>query len=167
MAELFTLVPETSIKPTVLTYCYHKQMVYVQAAETFEQAVDFALDVFPDLKSVDRSAITLEIRVLVGKTKQSVRVGANAWSTLLIKLTEYEVMDIRVALPDMPPSYYAPEAHPSHLEPCGVASHRHARLPSPLAKIANFFTGSRSSSEKRDSSRDSWDDPPSSKTCCF
>ncbi|KAA1470638.1 hypothetical protein DENSPDRAFT_747343, partial [Dentipellis sp. KUC8613] len=78
----------------VLTYCYRKQLVYVKPAETLEEAVDYVLEVFPELKSVDRSAISLEVRVLVGTTRQAVRVGAMAWPILLVKFTEYEVLDI-------------------------------------------------------------------------
>ncbi|THH13379.1 hypothetical protein EW146_g6831 [Bondarzewia mesenterica] len=141
----------------ILTYYYNDKMVYVTPAETYEGALDYAQDVFPELKSVDRNHISFEIRVLAGNRRQAVRIGPMAWQQVLTTLARYEVIDIRVTAPqtvvEPPPKYSddvkaqplsSSEKELNRLEPVESGSgHSRSRSPSPtFLRLAGLFKGS-------------------------
>jgi len=76
-------------------------MVYVTAAETFDQAIDLAQESFPELRDVERNRIRFEVRVVViGKEhRQAAEIGRSAWSAVVSTLARYEIIEIRLANP--------------------------------------------------------------------
>lgn len=122
-------------------------MVYVSAAETYEEALDFAQTVYPELQLVDRSQISFNIRVVTGSMMSNVQIGSMAWTQVVSNLTRFEVIDVGVAKPltaprtviDPPPQYPMDEkARPSldkekdRLDP-NAESPRRSRSPSPTS----------------------------------
>ncbi|EIM85091.1 uncharacterized protein STEHIDRAFT_28260, partial [Stereum hirsutum FP-91666 SS1] len=78
----------------IITYSYNKQMVYVTPGETYDQALDFAQEVYPELRTCPRECIHFKISVSVNGSRQKVRIGSRAWGKVLANLTRYEVVEI-------------------------------------------------------------------------
>ncbi|KAF8260487.1 hypothetical protein EI94DRAFT_1748242 [Lactarius quietus] len=89
--------------PTVLTYCYNSKLVYVTPGESYEQAIDFVQEAFPELGDVDRSLIYFEVYVVLIKQgeRKVAQIGRMAWSPVVAILAQYEIVEIRVASPIM------------------------------------------------------------------
>ncbi|KAF8260489.1 hypothetical protein EI94DRAFT_1706245 [Lactarius quietus] len=88
--------------PTVLTYCYNSKLVYVKPGESYEQAVDFAQEAFPELKDVDRSLIYFAVRVVLSNPhteRKMARIGRMAWAPVMADLSQYEIVEIHVEPP--------------------------------------------------------------------
>ncbi|KAF8266546.1 hypothetical protein EI94DRAFT_1732898 [Lactarius quietus] len=111
--------------PSILTYLYNSKLVYVTPGETYEQAIDFVQDAFPELREVDRNLIGLEVRVVIKDQaeRKTARIGRMAWSVLVASLAQFEIVEIHVESPPVAacacsaskpsvaqPPPYAPEA---------------------------------------------------------
>ncbi|KAI0256050.1 hypothetical protein BJV78DRAFT_435232 [Lactifluus subvellereus] len=87
--------------PDILTYRLGSEMVYVTLGETYEQAVDFAVEAFPALRDVDRDLICLEVSVVTRGSSSSepktVRIGKRAWPVVVAALKRFEIVELRVA----------------------------------------------------------------------
>jgi len=94
------------IPPSILTYCYKSKLVYVTPGETYEQAIDYAQDAFPDLRDVDRSLICLEVRVVLNSQaeRKTARIGRMAWAPVVATLAQYEIVEVHVDSPPVAPS---------------------------------------------------------------
>jgi hypothetical protein len=72
-----------------------------------QQAVDIAVDCFPELINVDRARISLEIRVPMAHMQRSrqrtVEIGRTAWPLVVAVLERFQIVEVRVALPPLPP----------------------------------------------------------------
>ncbi|KAH9073089.1 hypothetical protein EDB83DRAFT_2360788 [Lactarius deliciosus] len=92
------------VPPSILTYSYNSKLVYVTPGESYEQAIDFALESFPELRDVDRSLICLEVRVVLNSQaeRKTARIGRMAWSPVVATLAQYEIVEIQVASPPSP-----------------------------------------------------------------
>ncbi|KAH9016267.1 hypothetical protein EDB85DRAFT_2278794 [Lactarius pseudohatsudake] len=93
--------PAPQTPPTVLTYSYNSKLVYVSPGESYEQAIEFAQEAFPELRDVDRSLIYLEIRVILKNQAErpTARIHQTAWSPVVTTLSQYEIVEIHVASP--------------------------------------------------------------------
>ncbi|KAI0301570.1 hypothetical protein B0F90DRAFT_1628468 [Multifurca ochricompacta] len=87
------------IPADILTYCYCSRMVYVTPGESYEQAINFAQEAFPELRNIDRDLICLEIRVVFNnqKERKTAQIGRMAWSAVVATLARYEIVEIRVS----------------------------------------------------------------------
>ncbi|KAI0059621.1 hypothetical protein BV25DRAFT_1785443, partial [Artomyces pyxidatus] len=74
----------------ILTYCYNKQMVYAPAGKTYEEALDSAQELFPDLRGIDRDRISFHVT----GTDHFVRVPKMAWEAVLLDVPRYEVVHV-------------------------------------------------------------------------
>ncbi|KAH9177814.1 hypothetical protein EDB89DRAFT_1844516 [Lactarius sanguifluus] len=94
------------VPPSILTYSYNSKLVYVTPGESYEQAIDFVLESFPELRDVDRSLICLEVRVVLNSQaeRKTARIGRMAWSPVVATLAQYEIVEIQVACPPSPAS---------------------------------------------------------------
>ncbi|KAI0058414.1 hypothetical protein BV25DRAFT_1234528 [Artomyces pyxidatus] len=83
--------------PDVLTYSYENQLVYVVAAKTYDEGIDYAVELFPALKGVDRELISFEacIPIEKGKSKPA-RIGPMAWLRVVATLKRGDTLTIRV-----------------------------------------------------------------------
>jgi len=84
--------------PRVVTYRYKEKMVYVTAADTHEQAVQFAREVFPDdLRHVRcRRQLSFTIISNTPDGKRAVQISPVAWNAVVSTLACYEIIDINV-----------------------------------------------------------------------
>ncbi|KAH9834229.1 uncharacterized protein C8Q71DRAFT_673649, partial [Rhodofomes roseus] len=81
----------------VVTYRYKERMVYVTPADTYEQALQYARDVFPDdLRHVLAQQITFTIISNTPKGKRAVQIAPMAWKAVVGTLACYEIIDIHV-----------------------------------------------------------------------
>ncbi|KAI0665695.1 hypothetical protein C8Q78DRAFT_985997 [Trametes maxima] len=80
--------------PDILTYRYDGAMVYVTPAATYEEGVQFAQRVFPELASVDPARIVISVNGIVNQKRQLIRIGAMAWKTVVFSRARFEVLDI-------------------------------------------------------------------------
>lgn len=108
------------VPPSLLTYCYDSKLVYVTPGESYEQAIDFAQDAYPELKDVDRNLICLEVRVVLNNQveRKTARIGRMAWAPVVATLAQYEIVEVHVASP--PAASPAPK--PSVTQPPPYAS---------------------------------------------
>ncbi|KAH9977356.1 hypothetical protein BGW80DRAFT_1122640, partial [Lactifluus volemus] len=85
----------------ILTYRHGSRMVYVTPAETFEASLDFAQEVFPELRNVDRERISLEVHspqsVRGQAPRSTVQIGRMAWLPVISTLSRFEVVEVCVA----------------------------------------------------------------------
>ncbi|THG96297.1 hypothetical protein EW026_g5512 [Hermanssonia centrifuga] len=108
----------TSCGPSIVTYRWNNQLVYVKPTDTYEEAIECARKEFPQLSGVDPELISLEVKVSVRGDRtetRKVRIGASAWNGLTFSLAQYEIIDIVVMPPgprvivqdfdDAPPNY--------------------------------------------------------------
>jgi len=89
----------------VLTFHYGDNMAYAPAALTYEEAIDTALELWPELHAFDRERIAL----LVKGPDQLVRVPRMAWNIVLCDLARYEVVRVQVDQLPPPPKYQGDE----------------------------------------------------------
>jgi len=89
----------------ILTFHYGDNMAYAPAAFTYEEAIDTALELWPELHAFDRERISL----LVKGPDQLVRVPKVAWNIVLCDLARYEVVRVQVDQLPPPPQYQGDE----------------------------------------------------------
>jgi len=83
--------------PRVVTYRYKERMVYVTPADTYEQAVQFAREVFPDdLRHIHGQQLSFTIISNTPKGKRTVQISPMAWKAVVGTLACYEIIDIGV-----------------------------------------------------------------------
>ncbi|KAI0629082.1 hypothetical protein C8Q77DRAFT_1066591 [Trametes polyzona] len=87
-----------SASPDILTYRYNGSMVYVPPAATYEEGVQYALQVFPELAPIEPSRIVISISGLVNQKRQLIRISPMAWKTVVFSRARYEVLDITIEL---------------------------------------------------------------------
>ncbi|RPD61723.1 hypothetical protein L227DRAFT_464018, partial [Lentinus tigrinus ALCF2SS1-6] len=80
----------------LLAYRYNGQTVYVVPAETYEQAIDLAQDVFPELVDIARERISICVNGTIGKQAGHIRIAPIAWSVVVLKLSSFEILDVVV-----------------------------------------------------------------------
>ncbi|KAI8974018.1 hypothetical protein BD414DRAFT_447787 [Trametes punicea] len=97
----------SSSVPDIITYRYNGELVYVTPAATYEDGVQFARRVFPELASVHPDRVVISVNGIVNKERQLIRIGPMAWKTVMSSRARYEVLDIIVD----------PEIHVSDAEP--------------------------------------------------
>ncbi|KAI0332922.1 hypothetical protein GY45DRAFT_1320156 [Cubamyces sp. BRFM 1775] len=106
----------------ILTYRFNGTMVYVTPASTYQEGVEFARQVFPELASVDPERISISIHGTVNKQRQLIRIGTMAWNSVIATRARYEVLDITV-VPEIvvgthdqppPPDYFTIKEKSSH-----------------------------------------------------
>lgn len=110
--------------PDILTYCHNSRMVYVTPGETYDvcffltsptprlpllieslihlqNAIEIAVESFPELKDVERDRICLEVRVVLSNQheRRTAEIGRSAWSVVVNTLARFEIIEIRVATP--------------------------------------------------------------------
>ncbi|KAN0130265.1 hypothetical protein V8E53_011888 [Lactarius tabidus] len=105
------------ILPSILTYCYNSKLVYVTPGETYEQAIDFVQEAFPELRDVDRNLICLEVRVVLNSQPAELgtaRICRMAWSPVVASLVQYEIVEIHV---ESPPAAACSASKPSVAPP--------------------------------------------------
>jgi len=136
-------VAYTNVPADILTYRYQNRMVYVTPPKTYEEALDFAQKVFPELKDVDRESISFQMRAHTGTAEHPARIAPMAWQQILGILTRFEILEIQVRDADPPPNYDAPsvssEKSKEHLSPDHIPR-SHSRSPS-LSKLAGLLKG--------------------------
>jgi len=101
------------LPPDILTYCYDARMVYVTPGEDYDQAINIAIDSFPQLRDVERERICLEVRVVLSNQheKKTAEIGRTAWAVVVATLARFEIVEVRVAPP--PKSAGTPTSGPS------------------------------------------------------
>jgi len=106
--------------PDILTYSHDSRMVYVTPGETYDRAIEIAVESFPELKDVDRDQICLEVRVVLSNQheRRTAEIGRSAWSVVVNTLARFEIVEIRVA----PPPKSATPSSGSIVEPPPYAS---------------------------------------------
>ncbi|RDX52552.1 hypothetical protein OH76DRAFT_1400350 [Lentinus brumalis] len=82
--------------PELLAYRYKDQTVYVVPAESYEQAIDFAQSVFPELLDIARDRISICVNGQIGKQGGHIRVAPMAWGIVIAKLSSFEILDVVV-----------------------------------------------------------------------
>ncbi|KAH9917558.1 uncharacterized protein B0H18DRAFT_841901, partial [Fomitopsis serialis] len=81
----------------VVTYRYKEKMVYVTPADTYEQAVQFAREVFPDdLRHIHPQQLSFTIISNTPKGKRTVQISPMAWKAVVGTLACYEIIDLNV-----------------------------------------------------------------------
>jgi hypothetical protein len=137
-----------SQRPEVVTYRFNGKMVYVTPAKDYEQALDFAQNVFPEeLRHIKRDHISFSVLSVAQRKQQTARIAAMAWTAVVGNLKTYEIIDLHVQPQfyvedvDAPPAYPKPiqledskEAAEFYRRPKSVpASRTHSRQTSPSA----------------------------------
>ncbi|TFK86723.1 hypothetical protein K466DRAFT_586979 [Polyporus arcularius HHB13444] len=82
--------------PELLAYRYKDQTVYVVPAESYEQAIDFAQSVFPELVDIARDRISICVNGQIGKQGGHIRIAPMAWGIVIAKLSSFEILDVVV-----------------------------------------------------------------------
>ncbi|KAG2347529.1 hypothetical protein BDR05DRAFT_848115, partial [Suillus weaverae] len=81
----------------VITYRLNNQMMYVPPAKNFDQAVTFARSAFEgDLTGIDKNRISFSLNVLANGKQNSVGISRVAWSTIMSRLAQYEIIDVHI-----------------------------------------------------------------------
>ncbi|EJD08553.1 uncharacterized protein FOMMEDRAFT_151421 [Fomitiporia mediterranea MF3/22] len=83
----------------LITYRLDQEMVYVQPANDFEEALNYAQSVFPQLFAVPRSRIAFAVNVRVNGILRPVRIAPMAWPRVRRSLATYEIIDISILPP--------------------------------------------------------------------
>jgi len=76
-------------------------MAYAPAAKTYEEAIDIVVELWPELREVDRD----RIRLLVTGSDHLVRVPRMTWAAVLCDVPRYEVVHVQVEQLPPPPQY--------------------------------------------------------------
>lgn len=119
-----------------------------------QEALDFAQEVYPELKSVPRDSIHFKISVSVNGTRQKVRIGSRAWSKVLSNLTRYEVVEIHLenvpprvpekeglSLFDSPPQYQDDSQESKEHLSAGTSDSVRLRSSSSFSRLSALFRG--------------------------
>ncbi|KIY50293.1 hypothetical protein FISHEDRAFT_71899 [Fistulina hepatica ATCC 64428] len=86
-----------AVPADIITYRLGGRLVYVKPASNYEEALDVAVNEFPDvLYGIPRSRITFNISASMSGQRQVVRISAGAWPAAVARLLRGEVIDIRV-----------------------------------------------------------------------
>jgi len=85
----------------ILTFHYNKNMAYAPAAKTYDEAIDIVLELWPELREVERD----QIRLLVTGSDHLVRVPRMTWSAVLCDVPRYEVLHVQVEELPQPHQY--------------------------------------------------------------
>ncbi|KAH9035603.1 hypothetical protein EDB84DRAFT_1269428 [Lactarius hengduanensis] len=85
----------------ILTFHYNKNMAYAPAAKTYDEAIDNVVELWPELREVERDRIHL----LVTGSDHLVRVPRMTWTAVLCDLPRYEVVHVQVEELPPPPQY--------------------------------------------------------------
>jgi len=85
----------------ILTLKYNEHMAYVPATKTYDEAIDIVLELWPELRDVERD----QIRFLVLGPGHLVRVPRMTWSAILCDVPRYEVVHVQVEQVPPPPQY--------------------------------------------------------------
>lgn len=79
-----------------------------------QQALDFAQEVFPELRNIDRERISLEVHTpgsVRGQAPRStVQIGRMAWLPVISTLSRFEVVEVCVAPAPLPAVIYSGSA---------------------------------------------------------
>jgi len=76
-------------------------MAYAPATKTYDEAIDIVLELWPELRDVERD----QVRLLVTGSDDLVRVPRVAWSAILCDVPRYEVVHVQVEQVPPPPQY--------------------------------------------------------------
>ncbi|KAI0686776.1 hypothetical protein C8T65DRAFT_676771 [Cerioporus squamosus] len=87
--------------PDLLTYRYNGHMVYVTPATSYEEGVEFAQSVFPELASLEPERISICVNGSVQRQRTLIRIGPMAWTSVVLSLARYEVLEVVVKNPDI------------------------------------------------------------------
>jgi len=71
-------------------------MVYVTPGDNFEEALEHAQNVFPQLSRVAPERIAFSVNVRVSGELRVVRIAPMAWSRVISTLSTYEIIDLSV-----------------------------------------------------------------------
>ncbi|OBZ69501.1 hypothetical protein A0H81_10558 [Grifola frondosa] len=82
--------------PDIITYRYNETMAYVTPAATYEEAIGYAKNVFPELANVEPRCISFAIRGFAQSREKTVRIGPMAWRAVIGALMRYEIVDVLV-----------------------------------------------------------------------
>ncbi|KAI0263981.1 hypothetical protein BC834DRAFT_795933, partial [Gloeopeniophorella convolvens] len=74
----------------ILTFHYNRNMAYAPAARTYDEAIDTVLELWPELRDVERD----HIKLLVTGSDHLVRVPKMSWQAVLLDLPRYEVVHV-------------------------------------------------------------------------
>jgi len=103
MQHLMKLIPscfivnQDSPLADVITYRVAKDMVYVPLAQTYLEALQLALKVFPQLSGIDSDQICLTLLVTLRGQSSPVRISPMSWNEMRKQLVQYEILDVTVA----------------------------------------------------------------------
>jgi hypothetical protein len=97
-----TQVPQQ--RADILTFDYNENIAYAPAAKTYDEAIDIVLELWPELREVERD----QIRLFLTDSDHLVRIPRMTWSTVLCDVPCYEVVHVKVEqlLPSPPPPQY-------------------------------------------------------------
>ncbi|KAI0301122.1 hypothetical protein B0F90DRAFT_1618919, partial [Multifurca ochricompacta] len=74
----------------ILTFHYNKNMAYAPAAQTYDEAINTVLELWSDLREVERD----RIKLLVTGSDHLVQIPRMAWQAVLCDLPRYEVVHV-------------------------------------------------------------------------
>ncbi|KAL5514201.1 hypothetical protein ACEPAG_2289 [Sanghuangporus baumii] len=97
---------QKKVPAELVTYTLNGEMVYVEPARDYEQALDFAQSVFPQLAEISRTRIGFLVNVRVNGALRKVRIAPMAWPRVLQSLATYEIIEL----------FIIPEWRASHSE---------------------------------------------------
>ncbi|KAH9846155.1 hypothetical protein C2E23DRAFT_744724 [Lenzites betulinus] len=90
-----------SAAPDILTYRYNGNMVYVTPATTYDEGIQYARQVFPELADVAPTRIVISVLGNVNQQRQLIRIGPMAWKSVVFARARFEVLDVTL-VPDGP-----------------------------------------------------------------
>ena len=61
-----------------------------------QQALDFAIDVFPELAHIPRDRLSICVNGHIGRQAGHIRVAPMAWGAVVPKLSSFEILDVVV-----------------------------------------------------------------------
>jgi len=93
-------------------------MVYVTPANDYEQALDFAQNVFPEeLRYIKRDQISFSVQSSSAqRTPQAARIASMAWTVVVGSLKPYEIVDLHVQPELYVEDVDAPPAYPKSVQ---------------------------------------------------
>ncbi|KAL5521761.1 hypothetical protein ACEPAF_2509 [Sanghuangporus sanghuang] len=95
---------QKKVPAELVTYSLNGEMVYVEPARDYEQALDFAQNVFPQLVEISRTRIGFLVNVRVNGALRKVRIAPMAWPRVLQSLATYEIIELSI-LPELRASH--------------------------------------------------------------
>ncbi|KLO13627.1 hypothetical protein SCHPADRAFT_852173 [Schizopora paradoxa] len=104
---------DASASTDLLTFRWNSDMVYITPSSDFEELLNTAQQVFPQLLSIPRERIAFSVNTRIGADQRAVRISPKAWSRLLGSLARFEIVDVHV-LP------FAPRGSKSDTDVCSL-----------------------------------------------